>query len=106
MPTSPRDAAPIEHIIVLMLENRSYDNLLGWLYRPENPPPFNRAPPGQASLNGLGAGCGNPDPGGGAPIPVWNSAERTATTLPVPHPGERFAEIAQQVYGLARAPDD
>ena len=22
----------IEHIVVLMLENRSFDNLLGWLY--------------------------------------------------------------------------
>jgi hypothetical protein len=24
----------IEHIVVLMLENRSFDNLLGWLYDP------------------------------------------------------------------------
>src|SRR5436309_6419557 len=29
----------IEHVIVLMLENRSFDNLAGWLYGPDDPPP-------------------------------------------------------------------
>ena len=24
---------PIEHVVVLMLENRSFDCMLGWLYR-------------------------------------------------------------------------
>ena len=28
----------IKHIVVLMLENRSFDNLLGWLYADEQPP--------------------------------------------------------------------
>lgn len=28
----------IKHIVVLMLENRSFDNLLGWLYNEEKPP--------------------------------------------------------------------
>jgi phospholipase C len=28
----------ISHVVVLMLENRSFDNLLGWLYGPGNPP--------------------------------------------------------------------
>jgi hypothetical protein len=27
----------IEHIVVLMLENRSFDNVFGWLYDPANP---------------------------------------------------------------------
>lgn len=35
----------IQHIVVLMLENRSFDNVLGWLYDPANPAPFNRVPP-------------------------------------------------------------
>jgi phospholipase C len=34
----------IEHIVVLMFENRSFDNLLGWLYDPANDAPFNIAP--------------------------------------------------------------
>ena len=28
----------IEHIVVIMLENRSFDNVLGYLYSPEAPP--------------------------------------------------------------------
>jgi phospholipase C len=28
----------IEHVVYLMLENRSFDNLLGWLYDEDNPP--------------------------------------------------------------------
>jgi len=28
----------IQHIVVLMLENRSFDNLLGWLYAHDEPP--------------------------------------------------------------------
>lgn len=35
----------IEHIVVLMFENRSFDNLLGWLYDPANDSPFNVVPP-------------------------------------------------------------
>jgi hypothetical protein len=30
----------IDHIVVLMLENRSFDNMLGWLYDPGNAPPI------------------------------------------------------------------
>lgn len=41
------DLGKIEHIVVLMLENRSFDNMLGWLYDPENPPPYDRVPRGQ-----------------------------------------------------------
>jgi phospholipase C len=29
----------------LVLENRSFDNLLGWLYDPASEPPLNRQPP-------------------------------------------------------------
>jgi len=35
----------IKHIVVLMLENRSFDNLLGWLYTDD--PPYDRPPAGQ-----------------------------------------------------------
>ena len=28
----------IEHVIVLMMENRSLDNLAGWLYEPDSEP--------------------------------------------------------------------
>ena len=31
----------IECVVVVMFENRSFDNLLGWLYDAANPPKFN-----------------------------------------------------------------
>ena len=34
----PEALKKINHIVVLMLENRSFDNLLGWLYDDETPP--------------------------------------------------------------------
>jgi phospholipase C len=37
--------AQIEHVVVVMLENRSFDSVLGWLYDPLNPVPFNQVPP-------------------------------------------------------------
>lgn len=35
--------AQIQHVVVVMLESRSFDNSVDWLYDPANPPPFNRA---------------------------------------------------------------
>ena len=44
----------IEHVVVLMFENRSFDNLLGWLYDNQtNPPKFNIPPADSASLRGF-----------------------------------------------------
>jgi phospholipase C len=42
----------IEHIVVLMLENRSFDNLLGWLYDPENDSSYNNVPQNFEGLSG------------------------------------------------------
>jgi phospholipase C len=44
----------IEHIVVLMMENRPFDNVFGWLYDPANPVPFNREPPAHRSLSRSG----------------------------------------------------
>jgi hypothetical protein len=51
----PRPIDKIEHIFVLMLENRSFDNLLGWLYAPENRPQRNipEPPDGRPTYAGL-----------------------------------------------------
>ena len=47
MPTDESALNRIDHIVVLMLENRSFDNVLGWLYDPDNKPPFDKVPRGQ-----------------------------------------------------------
>jgi hypothetical protein len=54
--------APIKNVVVVMFENRSYDNVLGWLYNASNQPPYQTAPPGQADLDGLTGNESNPDP--------------------------------------------
>ncbi len=41
MPQDPAGPlAPIDYVVVLMLENRSFDNVLGLLYDPGNRLPF------------------------------------------------------------------
>lgn len=92
MPTS--QLSRIEHIVVLMLENRSFDNLLGWLYAPENPPPFNLTPP--ANFGGVyGKNLSNPTHSG-QDVPVGKG---TDPTIPFPDPGETFQDVYAQVYG-------
>ena len=88
----------IEHIVVLMLENRSFDNLLGWLYDPNNPPPFNQVPP--ANFNGVyGKDLSNPGPNG----PVF-VAKGSVTTDPYPDPGESYENVYSQLYNVVPVP--
>jgi len=105
MADSASASGPIEHVILVMMENRSYDNVLGMLYAVgEKPAPFvgPQTPVpglvGQSALNGLTAGgFSNPAPNQ-PPIPV---AETTDTTCPAVDPGEPFESMAQQFLGLA-----
>jgi len=53
-------ALALTNIIVVKLENRSYDIVLGWVYNPSNEPPHNQAPPGQINLKGLTGNETNP----------------------------------------------
>jgi len=84
----------IEHIVVLMLENRSFDNLLGWLCDPANKPPFNRTPP--VNFEGVYAKALTNQTGGGKKVPVEKCADPTA---PFPDPGEQFSDVYEQIYG-------
>jgi phospholipase C len=72
----------IEHIVVLMLENRSFDNLLGWLYDPANQAPFDREPPGNFA-GVYGKKLSNPR-FEGSNVPVGKGTDVTA---PYPDPG-------------------
>ena len=71
----------IEHIVVLMLENRSFDNMLGWQFGLD-PKYFNLSDQGE-------------------PIHVWgkrDAKEGYATmTIPDPDPGELFTDMNYQL---------
>lgn len=84
----------IEHIVVLMLENRSFDNLLGWLYDPANEAPFNVVP---ADFDGLfGKILSNRLPDGRA-VPAGKTEDARG---PRPNPGEPFEDVYSQIYDL------
>lgn len=88
------DLSDIEHFVVLMLENRSFDNMLGMLY------------PKSASFDGLSGNETNPSPQGGA-IRVWNQPGGTdpaTMTIPDPDPGERWLDMNEQIYGSPDVP--
>ena len=83
----------IEHVVVLMLENRSFDCMFGALY------------PGRAGFDNLKGGESNPYTAGGTttPVPAWNDSGMSAATatIPDPDPGEYFKDINQQLFGDA-----
>jgi phospholipase C len=94
-----------------MFENRSYDNVLGWLYNSSNQFPYNQAPAGQSNLHGLTGNETNPNPYGGNPIAVLNQATTTVngqsyagTVIPGYDPGETFGDMAQQIFGSGSLP--
>ena len=51
---------PIDHVVVLMLENRGFDHFMGWLYDRANPP-LNWYPQRAYSVNWWGAPEAIPD---------------------------------------------
>ncbi len=110
----------IENVIVVMLENRSYDNMLGGLYLASNGAPYNAPPSGQAELEGLanpsgepGSNFTNPNPTGSGTISIGNQTTPTQvggkgtyyppTTIPLIDPGEFFFDMAWQITGSYQA---
>jgi phospholipase C len=85
----------IEHIVVLMLENRSFDNLLGWLYDPANDAPFNVVP---GDFDGLyGKNLSNTLDG--RVVPAGQTSDPRS---PQPNPGEPFEDAYSQIYDVAK----
>lgn len=96
----------IEHVVVLMLENRSFDNVLGWLYAPDNAPPYDRVPDGQRYEGLSGRTLENPIPAEAlGDDPTRGSATTVSPrrgclpTTPCPDPGEAYADVNTQLFG-------
>ena len=91
----------IDHIVVLMLENRSFDNMLGWL----------GAKNGKTQkVNGVvGKQLSNPippyaeKPKGQKTVPV---SRGHVMTNPSPDPGEEYYHVNTQLYGIVNPPDN
>ena len=82
----------VESVVVLMLENRSFDNLIGFLYTSNG----NKSPSGD-SYDGLTGNETNPShPNGTDPVRV--SRNTTSPTVPTPDPHEEFEFITEQLF--------
>lgn len=84
--------AQIEHVVVLMLENRSFDNMLGGLYPEETRAGLYRGLKGDESdpldPNNLGEGS----------VTVFQGPAADGTwIMPYPDPGELFDDMNEQI---------
>lgn len=89
----------IKHIVVLMLENRSFDSMLGRLY------------PKSAQFNGLSGSESNfytDSKGTKREVNVWNTNDpgRQSSRLDFPSldPGESFTDMNEQLFGNSANP--
>ena len=91
----------IEHVVVLMLENRSFDSLLGWLY--EHDAPALNIPAAVPGDLFRGLQSVNLDKFTNTALNGSLSAKPTrgvqGFTVPDVDPGEEFAHINTQFYG-------
>jgi len=94
-----------DHVVVLMLENRSFDNLLGYLYSEKN-----LVPPGKLFEGVEGKNISNPIP------PAWQFTDSNGTLVtevpvapisgvdltkispPYPDPGEDYPHVNTQLF--------
>jgi phospholipase C len=82
----------IEHIVVVMLENRSFDNLLGRLY------------PASSGFDGLPVGAGNSyrnvlDETFTVAATNLPPSGNALSVTPFPDPGESFDDMGEQIFG-------
>lgn len=85
--------ADIQHVVVLMLENRSFDSMLGWLY-PHDP-----------DYRGLTLNESNTY--ANTTFGVWNAPggmDPDTAGTPKPDPGESFVDMNEQLFGRPPVP--
>ena len=96
----------MDHVVLVLFENRSFDNLLGHLYTEQEKPGIRRV---------LGKTLSNP-------VPEWEGLERvpgaspgarrtgsgtgrwtpTTSNVPNPDPGEEYPHTNTQIYNVLR----
>src|SRR5262245_24682605 len=90
----------LQHIVVLMLENRSFDSMIGFLYAEQG----NKSPSGQP-FEGLTGKEANPDSTGKS-IPVFEikPTAKNDYFMPGTDPGEGYAATNSQLFDSVNAP--
>ena len=89
------EGAGFDHLVVLMFENRSFDNIFGYLYGPHGEP----LPAGQ-TIEGLTSAHSNRAPDGTviAAHPYRGSTD-DIFSQPLPNAGEQYPHVNTQLFG-------
>ncbi|SIT76014.1 alkaline phosphatase family protein [Microbacterium sp. RU33B] len=90
----PRREPGFDHVVVLMGENRSFDNMLGWLYTPET------VPEGE-TFDGLAFGkyANTDETGLTVSAHVYDGPTDVVMGAPNPDPGEEYPHVNTQLFG-------
>jgi len=93
----------VKNIVVVMFENRSFDNLCGWLYADANQPSLYLPSGGPKKFDGLNPKLWNPSNAsyfsGQSPLEVPVVQGASDYTMPNPDPEETFDNVTYQLYG-------
>ncbi len=90
----------MDHVVLVLFENRSFDNLLGHLYTPEEKPGFDGV---------IGRNLMNPVPAWAEPIPPGAESPEPDMVhysvapdweVPDPDPGEEYQHTNTQLFGI------
>jgi phospholipase C len=84
----------IENIVVVMLENRSFDQMLGTLY------------PASSQFEGLKLDGSMYNTSNGVQYPVTNTSSTSPYVTPTPDPGESFADMNLQIFNTTSPSSD
>jgi phospholipase C len=96
--TDPSRDRAFDHVVVVMFENRSFDNLLGRLYHPDEVRSFEGV---------LGKELSNPIPDWaeyGADRKVVSYGVAASMDTPNPDPGEEYTHVNTQLFGVIDPP--
>jgi len=91
---APRHAPGFDHVVVLMSENRSFDNILGYLYTKET------LPEGK-DFDGVDFGDYENTAADGTTVAahVYDGPTDRIMTFPDPDPGEEYPHVNTQIFG-------
>jgi phospholipase C len=93
-PVQPRTEPGFDHVVVLMYENRSFDNILGWLYK-------SSPPTGGQAFEGLQQGHFVNEAFDGTVVEAhpYQGTTDTIMSAPDPDPGETYPHVNTQLFG-------
>lgn len=100
VPLPQRSAPGFDHVVVVMFENRSFDNMLGHLYSADekDKDQFNGIPQGEYSNEGLD--------GEAVQAHIYSGSTDSIMQSPQPDPGEHYPHVNTQLFGVVDPPSN